>query len=70
MDNNNAIIPGFDNEKDDSLTIVLRKADGIPRGIFIYLSGYIDTYNSSFFQKQITKVIEAGYINLVFNCSS
>ena len=35
MDNNNAIIPGFDNEKDDSLTIVLRKADGIPRGIFI-----------------------------------
>lgn len=70
MDNNNAIIPGFDNEKDDSLTIVLRKADGVSRGIFVYLSGYIDTYNSSFFQKQISKVIEAGYINLIFNCSS
>lgn len=70
MDNNNAIIPGFDNEKDDSLTISLRKADAIPRGIFIYLSGYIDTYNSSFFQKQVTKVIEAGFINLIFNCSS
>jgi len=70
MDNNNAIIPGFDNEKDDSLSIVLRKVDGVSRGIFIYLNGYIDTYNSSFFQKQITKVIEAGFINLIFNCSS
>jgi len=70
MDNNNAIIPGFDTEKDDSLTISLRKAEGVSRGIFVYLSGYIDTYNSSFFQKQITKVIEAGYINLIFNCSS
>ena len=70
MDNNNAIVPGFDNEKDDSLTISLRKADSINKGIFVYLSGYIDTYNSSFFQKQISKVIDAGYINLVFNCSS
>jgi anti-sigma B factor antagonist len=70
MENNNALIPGFNTEKDDSLTINLRKADGVNRGIFIYLSGYIDTYNSSFFQKQITKIIEAGYINLIFNCSS
>lgn len=70
MESNNSIIPGFDNERDDSLTIVLRKAENIPQGIFIYLSGYIDTYNSNFFQKQITKVIEEGYINLIFNCSS
>jgi len=70
MDSNNSIIPGFDNEKDDTLSIALKKADGVNRGIFIYLNGYIDTYNSSFFQKQITKVIEAGYINLIFNCSA
>lgn len=70
MDSNNSIIPGFDNEKDDSLSIVLKKAEGVSRGIYIYLNGYIDTYNSSFFQKQVTKVIEAGYINLIFNCSS
>ena len=70
MENNNAIVPGFDNEKDDSLTISLRKANSINKGIFVYLSGYIDTYNSSFFQKQMSKVIGAGYINLVFNCSS
>ena len=70
MDSNNAIIPDFDNDRDDSLSISLKKIDGISRGIFIYLSGYIDTYNSNFFQKQITKVIEAGYINLIFNCSA
>ena len=70
MDNNNALIPGFDNDKDDSLTISLRKAEGVPHGMFIYLSGYIDTYNSSFFQKQIQKVMDSGFINLIFNCSS
>ena len=61
MDNNNALIPGFDNDKDDSLTISLRKAEGVPHGMFIYLSGYIDTYNSSFFQKQIQKIMDAGF---------
>ena len=70
MDNNNALIPGFDTDKDDSLTISLRKAEGVARGMFIYLRGYIDTYNSSFFQKQIQKVMDAGFINLIFNCSS
>ena len=70
MDNNNAIIPGFDTDKDDSLTISLRKAEGVNHGMFVYLSGYIDTYNSSFFQKQIQKVMDAGFINLIFNCSS
>ena len=70
MDSNNTLVPGFDNERDDSLSISLRKADNIPKGVFIYLSGYIDTYNSNFFQKQITKVIDAGFINLIFNCSS
>lgn len=67
---NNSIIANFDSDKDDSLTISLRKVDGITNGLFVYLSGYIDTYNSSFFQKQVSKIIEAGYINLIFNCSA
>ena len=67
---NNVIIPGFDNDKDDSLTINIRKAEGVTNGLFVYLSGYIDTYNSSFFQKKISQIIEAGFINLIFNCSS
>ncbi|NLC91867.1 MAG: STAS domain-containing protein, partial [Treponema sp.] len=70
MDNNNSLIPGFDNEKDDSLSIVIRKAEGVQNGIFVYLSGYIDTYNSSFFQKQVSKIIESGFVNLIFNCSA
>ena len=36
MDNNNGVIPGFDNDKDDSLTISLRKAEGVPH-VYRYL---------------------------------
>lgn len=67
---NNTIVPGFDDERDDSLKITLEKADSIPNGLFIYLNGYIDTYNSNFFQKKITKIIETGFVNLIFNCSA
>lgn len=69
-ENNNSIVPGFDNEKDDSLKISLEKIDSVSNGLRVYLNGYIDTYNSSFFQKKITKVVEAGFINLIFNCSA
>lgn len=68
--NNDTIISGFDDDKDDSLKILLERAESIDNGIFIYLNGYIDTYNSNFFQKKISKVVEAGFINLVFNCSA
>ena len=67
---NNNLVPGFNDEKDDSLKINLEKVTGIENSILIYLSGYIDTYNSLFFQKRIAKIIEAGYINIIFNCAS
>ena len=70
MMNNNTIVPGFDDEHDESLKITLEKAESIPNGVFIYLNGHIDTYNSTFFQKKITKIVESGFINLVFNCST
>ncbi|HIW36261.1 MAG TPA: STAS domain-containing protein [Candidatus Treponema faecavium] len=70
MTKNDSIIPDFDNETDDSLKISLEKAAGIPSGLMIYLNGYIDTYNSTFFQKKITKVVEAGFVNLIFNCAA
>lgn len=70
MDNSNNLVPGFDDEKDDSLKISLEKVDSIPSGICIYLNGYIDTYNSTFFQQKIQKIVEAGFLNLIFNCSS
>jgi len=70
MDSNNVVIPGFDTDKDDSLQIRLDKSLGVPNGLIIYLTGYIDTYNSTYFQKKITQVIEAGFVNLIFNCSA
>lgn len=68
--NNNSIVPGFDDEKDDSLKIRLEKIDEIPNCICLYLNGYLDTYNSSFFQKRVSRVVEAGFCRLIFNCAA
>ena len=70
MNINNSIVPGFDEEKDDSLKITLDKVSELQNCIRIYLNGYIDTYNSNYFQKKIAKVIDAGFINIIFNCTS
>jgi anti-anti-sigma factor len=69
MANNNLIVDGFDDEKNDDLQITLETIPTIESGCLITLKGMIDTYNSSFFQSQITKVITAGYINIVFKCT-
>jgi anti-anti-sigma factor len=66
--NNNDIVPGFDDEKDDSLKIRLQKVDSVDNCLTLFLTGYIDTYNSNFFQKRVGKAIEAGFIRLIFNC--
>ena len=65
---NNDIVAGFDDEKDESLKIVLQKVDGAEGCLIISLTGYIDTYNSNYFQKRILKTIESGYIKLIFHC--
>ena len=70
MSSNNSLIPGFNDEKDDSLKIQLEKAPAVEECMSVYLSGYIDTYNSVFFQKRVAKIIEAGYINIIFNCAA
>jgi len=67
---NNDIVPGFDDEKDDSLKIKLDKFKEAPKCLMLSLAGYIDTYNSSYFQKCVQKVIEAGYVELIFQCGS
>lgn len=70
MAENNLIVPDFDNDRDDSLKITLDLLDNVDKGLLIYLNGYIDTYNSGFFQKQITKAIDAGFINIIFSCAN
>lgn len=68
--NNNDLVPGFNDEKDDSLKINLEKINDKENIILIILNGYIDTYNSVYFQKQIGKVVSAGFVNLIFNCAN
>ena len=64
---NNELVPGFDEDREDSLKIQLQKLDDVASCIIITLNGYIDTYNSVFFQKQVGKIISAGFVNLIFN---
>ncbi len=66
--NNNDVVPGFDEEKDESLRIKLQRLDQVEHCLVLYLNGYIDTYNSNFFQKRINRAVEAGFIRLVFHC--
>jgi len=68
--NNNTIIPGFDEFKDESLKIMLQKATDIDKCLIVVLNGHINTYNSNYFQKQVQKIIDAGYIRLIFHCGS
>jgi anti-anti-sigma factor len=67
---NNDIVNGFDDEKDDSLKIKLEKANEVSNCLVLSLTGYIDTYNSNYFQKRIAKAIEAGFNKLIFRCGS
>ena len=70
MSNSNNLVPGFNDEKDDSLKITLEQVEEVQNCLIVYLNGYIDTYNSSFFQKKIQKIVESGFVNLIFNCGS
>jgi anti-anti-sigma factor len=67
---NNEIVPGFDEEKDDSIKIRLERIDEAPRCLLLSLTGYIDTYNSNYFQKRIQKAIDGGFVRLIFQCAS
>lgn len=63
---NNDIVPGFDDEKEDSIKLRLQKIPDMEGGLIIYASGYIDTYNSNILRKRVEKAIEAGLVRIVF----
>ena len=67
---NNDLVPGFNDERDDSLKITLEKVEGVDNCLMVILNGYIDTYNSVFFQKQVNKIVSTGFINLIFSCAN
>jgi anti-anti-sigma factor len=53
----------------DSLRIYIEKNTSSPDVVVLSLKGFLDTYNSSDFQKEVNKIIESGIIKLLFNCS-
>lgn len=60
------LIKGFFDEQDDSLKIGLEKVGKV---LVVKLTGYIDTYNSNFFSRQMNKVLENGFYKIAFDCS-
>jgi len=63
---NNDVLPGFDEDTCDSLTVGLQKADEADNCLVLRPVGQIDTYSTRFFQRSVKKAIDAGFINLVF----
>lgn len=65
----NSIVPGFEDEVDDCLTIEAKKIADINDCCSLKLTGYIDTYNSSFFQKKTEILLNGGYKNFLMDCA-
>ncbi len=63
------LIPGFDDDRDDSLTITLSESERVMNCVIASLSGYVDTYNSTFFQKQLMKILDGSFFKLILDCS-
>jgi len=67
---NNDIVPGFDDEKTEGLRIRLQRIEDVPACLLLYLTGYIDTYSSNYFQKCVAKAIDAGNVRLIFDIAN
>ncbi|MDR0628596.1 MAG: STAS domain-containing protein [Treponema sp.] len=65
---NNDIMQGFDDAQETGLTIKFTHIDTLQGGILVYLIGYLDTYNTDYFQKRVIQGIEAGYTKVIFQC--
>ena len=53
----------------DSLRMQLQKSTDDSSLITLNLKGFLDTYNSADFQREVNRLIESGYIKILFNCS-
>ncbi|MCX7030959.1 MAG: STAS domain-containing protein [Spirochaetes bacterium] len=64
---NNDIVKGFDEEREESLKIRIEKIERLPNCLAVHLTGYIDAYNNSYFQRKATMAVEAGFTRLIFD---
>jgi len=55
-------------EEQENLSLSLEES-GIEGAVIIRISGFIDTYNSDFFRGQVSRVIDAGYSNIIIDAS-
>jgi anti-sigma B factor antagonist len=53
----------------DSLRIYIEKDPADSSIIEMNLKGFLDTYNSSDFQREVNKIIEGGTLKIMFNCT-
>jgi anti-anti-sigma factor len=67
---NNDILPGFDEDASEFLTIQLQRVGGVDNCLVLKPIGQIDTYSTHFFQRSVRRAIDAGFVNLVFLLSA
>jgi anti-sigma B factor antagonist len=66
---NNEIVPGFDDEKNESIRMRLQKTEEVEGCLIVHAAGYIDIYNTEFFRKRMEKAIESGFVRIVIEMS-
>lgn len=63
-------VKGFDSEEQNSaLKMRISCLQNRSEVIVVFLTGYIDTYNTNYFSNKIDKILSAGYMKLVLDCS-
>jgi anti-sigma B factor antagonist len=68
--NNNDVVPFFNEELSPHIKLQLQPVDGVQGCIVIYLTGYIDTFNTPFFNKKVEQIRKAGFTKLIFDCNA
>lgn len=53
----------------DSLRMQIEKDASDPSILILNLKGFLDTYNSADFQREVNKLIDNGFVKILFNCS-
>lgn len=61
------IVPGFGEERNEHVRLVLSKVDAVPNCCLIRAVGQIDTSNSTYFQRQCELCISFGFPNIIFD---
>jgi anti-anti-sigma factor len=64
----NDTVPELDEEEDENLKISFQDIPDTKGCLLVVLTGYIDTFNSNYFQNQVRQLIEKGFVRLIFNC--